>query len=279
MDKLLISTKNYLAYYDGRSLNRVFEGAFFFYGISQYEPTGEVLVAQTAGEGMDRRSRILRFNKSLKHIGVFAEYTKLTDVHQILCWQSEVFVCASWLDSVDAYNGAGKRLRRWRPYPTTNKLHINSVNVLGGYLYVCAHNLTTRPGEVHVLTPDFHPKGVFEAGSDIHNLARAGDVAYILSSLESKILVVGIGYKEIAPVATDGYLRGLAVSDKLTYVGVSKFADRKARRFGDAEIAVFDRKWNQVGRVALPGAGQVYEVRLVGKHDGGHAMKKIFLDL
>ena len=274
MDRLLISTKNYLAYFDGKQLHRIHEGAYFYYGISQFG-TDDILVAATSE---DLHSELLRFSSSLSLKTPYLSLGKC-DVHQILCYGRKLLVCNTWHDAIDVFDGT-IRSEQWRPFPTINELHVNSINAVDGLLHVSAHNKSLRPGEVYVMEPDFNPRGVIEVGHDIHNVWAQGDALMVLATTETCIIRLLKGRRETIRLRPAGWLRGVAASAARTYVGLSSLATRAKRHVGPAEILVYEsaqlRKGcrpEPVDVISLPDAGQVYEVRLIGVPDAGHAGK------
>ncbi len=284
MDRLLISTKNYLGYFDGKRLHKVHKGAFFYYGISQFG-AGDIVVAATDDK---RRTTILRFDPRLKSIRDYAKIDGESDVHQIICYDGMLWVCNTWNDRVDVYRN-GKVVNRWKPFPTTNELHLNSVNVVDGLLHVSAHNRSRRPSEIYVMDRSFSPRAVIEVGHDIHNVWTQDAALMVAATTESCLVSLIRGRRETMPLVPSGWLRGVASSKDRTYIGVSRIADRDQRKIGDAEIRVFDNSWpREVGGVVraapqcaatipLPNAGQVYEVRLIGKPDSAHGGKTMSL--
>ena len=282
--RLLIATKNYLATWTPTSglqkflVDETSDPVSYYYGLTQDPETGATYSAYTRP---DERCELWRLSSTLERRKRVLLWPGKPLSHQILLHDGEMWICRCDTDAVEVRSLDGFDLiRTWRPYPGRNHLHINSVNVIDGRVYVCAHNLGRRPGEVFVGTPALEHLGVMSVGSCIHNCwpDPHGRGLYVLSSEESRVYCCEPALRRIISLPSPGFLRGVAATETYTAVGVSTFGERGVRWSFDAEILVLDPTWRLITRIKLPRAGQVYEIRAIGHPDVAHAGKTMHLE-
>ena len=152
--------------------------------------------------------------------------------------------------------------------------HINALSINDDKLYIsalngsaCIYNLNGK---------EYHFLRRFEFVRGIHNIfilddkicTNVSDTGDIIDEYKNKILSVG------------PYNRGIVITDKYILVGQSAVSlrDRRGANHMGA-IMIFDRSTkNIIGKIILPEAGQVLEIRCLNQEDCAHHGKPLFSD-
>jgi len=112
-----------------------------------------------------------------------------------------------------------------------------------------------------------------DIGNQVHNVARVGDLLYICSSGEGKLLVYSLSAKEIINVVEGlEWVRGLVITDEHIIVGAAvATADREFRLRACTEVHLIDQATlSIVDTLTFEGCGPVYELRGTGPVDLAH---------
>jgi hypothetical protein len=204
--------------------------------------------------------RLVRSSPSLERLETIRPLVR--DIHQVLWADGALYFTNTFEDLLEAWDGTFSV-----PYRASDEgqdtRHLNSVWLDGdGGLWVVEHGRGQGPACVRCATTGWARELDGEVGA--HNVYVEGGRAYVLAGRFA--LAVDLRSKAVERLADvpDSYLRGLARGDGFWYVGRSLVSSERDERKGkDAHVLVFDDGWREVGRVTLPRAGQVHEVRLL----------------
>lgn len=276
--KLLVAAHNYVALVDAESgsMRRILAmpGPDSFYGITQ-DDQGYILIAQ------NESGRIWQLDRRLNVVGthVTVQASPMPKLHQILWWGGGLWVPVTKKDRLDVYRNRRRTfVQKMHPSRYDDAIHLNSVNVVDGTLYLLAHG-NDRPSRVHAFDLSVSKLWSVQLGHQAHNVWIDNGRVHTLSSRESVVLAAVDGQPHVvASLPVHSWPRGFAGSESHNYVGLSRGAGRSYRQAPvDGHIVVFDRTWTKIRTLTLPGAGQIHEIRLVGEPDSGHAGQTIEL--
>jgi len=202
----------------------------------------------------------------------------LRDVHQMIDHDGNTLIVCS-RDEQIVIHTPDDRWLRWNPIPESvdDAHHVNSILVADGIVHLLAHNWD-QPSEVHRYRWPAHGFAAFGPGptpqvelelldsTTIGNMAHGiwpgSDSLAVASSAEGLIR-----WSDGRSVRVGGFTRGLAVTPDRIVVGRSLDAPRDERATADADLAVFDRSWNHLRDIILPGEGMVLDIRVPGVDD------------
>jgi hypothetical protein len=75
------------------------------------------------------------------------------------------------------------------------------------------------------------------------------------------------------------WLRGVAITDRIMFIGRSPLAKREDRVIGSAEVFAVDRRSGRlIARTELPGSGGVFDMLLLNRRDAARFNKAAFLE-
>jgi len=285
--RFLVTTRNYVAFWDGSNVRKLDQHephpVSYFYGLSYFQPTEELIYTRTAPDG----SCEIRAMSPWRGRGprVVHRYEGAPLLHQLLCMDSMIWVAATGIDSMHRFDYDGRAMKKRDGFSfgdgKSRVKHINSVAVMRDTAYVCAHNLSVKPGEIYALDRrSLKHLGTVEAGVAIHNCWPVDGGAGIatLASKNNELWRLYPAHRRRvgAHVLGDGYLRGVGANADETLIGSSPIASRELRIHGDGKVRAFDPEFTKMRReLTFKGAGQVYEIRLVGEPDAAHSGKTI----
>jgi hypothetical protein len=189
-----------------------------------------------------------------------------------------VIGCATDRDALVLIDPTGPRvrllsLREMGGVPSgaqADSLHVNSVLVHGGKLYVCLHNRGRRSSQVLVMDEaSLRRERLVDTGAyAAHNLFVRGAVLGTLDTAGTRKLLIG-GLRIDLRVPEDHFLRGMAASRGRIAVAHFPQRQRRYRGGGDATIKVLE-----AGRIiavhSVEDIGAVNDMRLLCDYDYCH---------
>jgi hypothetical protein len=185
--------------------------------------------------------------------------------HQIFWHDNNLYITeAGGADRVSVW-GEGELVTR---YSGQSGSHINSIWRSDQAWYVVEHRWHKKPKYIQSFSLGFRPEHRYEidlVGAEmpgIHNVYAEDGWLYTLSAgAMLKKETAGSPTRTVFATDSSCYLRGLARTEDLWYVGVSDHADRKDRSRGDSSIFVLDNGIRVVSRIHLGGTGQLCDIR------------------
>lgn len=167
--------------------------------------------------------------------------------------------------------------------------HINSIWYNHPFYYVVEHRQGRPVKRIKLFTDSWaHHRTVafnvgpqsHKTGHGIHNVYFEDDKLFTLAPYELVVIENfdpsdGTFERHVkmpldGVVCSDDYLRGLAVTDKAFFIGVSGTNPRTQRGEGDTRILAVNRQFEVVDTLVLPDTGQILEIRVIGELDFAH---------
>lgn len=104
-----------------------------------------------------------------------------------------------------------------------------------------------------------------------HNICSFDSGLIICNSKDGSLYELFSGETIWKANENDSLTRGLAVAGDYLFIGKSKKADRKDRKWMTGGVWIIDRKsLRTLDFLEMPGSGEVYEIRVIGSLDDGH---------
>ncbi len=264
-------------------------GRGIYFGIARRDHARPIIGARRSGlvaEGRPSESAVLiELTSPGPDTNVIEAPVPLRDVHQVIDHRGDLFVVCSYDERV-VIRTTDDRWLSWSPFPgsTADKHHVNSIRIEHGVIHLVAHNWD-KPSQVRryrlpeggwpdpagdddVAEIELEYLGSTELGRMAHDIWLQPDGVVVSSSGEG--LIRSSSGEE---VFVGGFNRGLVVTPDRIVAGRSLNAERGRRATADAHLVVFDREWNHLRDILLPGEGMVMEVRapgLIDECDGHH---------
>lgn len=242
-------------------------GRGLYYGIGYSDEA--LFVGARHGFVADKEDRsredgsILVYDYDLQLREVLKAPFPLRDIHQIAFHAGRLWVACSYDDLIAIYDG--RHWERWYPAlqddAQPDRYHFNSIFFDGDELYLLAHQY----GPSAAWRCDARTLTVLEKiplGEKAHNLWKLAGVLHACSSGSGAIESAG-GWR----LSVGAFPRGVAITEDLILVGLSEVAERQRRGLTTGSVRVFDREWNLLRDIRLPGHGLVLEIRLPGRRD------------
>lgn len=246
--------------------------------------------------GITSKDTTIALTHSLGYLQFFKEQSKPTktiehlhEPHQAEWIEDKILVANTGRNCVTVFNSQGEWVQDIffnevkRDIKNGEKLgnHFNSVHKVGDRVYVLAHN-NNRPSELWELTwPDLKIIGSqISNAAWAHNLWSSDQGLVICDSKAGSLYEVTSG-KAIWQSDQEGLItRGLAVNKEMIFIGYSQHSERKERYWNNGGVWIVDRQsLRTLDKISLPGAGQVYDIRLVGVLDECHNRQIITLEM
>lgn len=262
--KLLVTTSRSLLLFDAASgeFRPVHRGAGLYYGIAatrrHYLVAARKRMVSSAEPAAGERGEILVFNRRLEQVGTWQAPFALRDMHEIKWHRNHLWVTCSH-DNMLAVRTPDGQWQQWYPLgepegEARDINHFNSLCLDGDDLWLLAHNR----GPSEILRFDLASRALRQRaplGRQAHNLWRLGGAWHTCSSADGAI--VG---EDGCSVPTGGFPRGIARLPGGWAVGVSALAERSQRDYSAGQIAIFDRRWQELRRHSLPGEGLILDL-------------------
>lgn len=149
---------------------------------------------------------------------------------------------------------------------SANYAHFNSILVEGERIHLLCHNDTMKGGrrsEILVCDRRFRV---------LEKIPTPFGSAHNLVLLDGEYVSCDSQHSAVASLARklhvfENFTRGLSVTDRHVVVGESAYGERSLRARMAGWVSYFDRDWNPVGRLELP--GMVQEIRALHEPDWG----------
>ena len=192
-----------------------------------------------------------------------------TQVHQLHCQGDFLWVVDTGHNLVHKINLKTYEHDTIVPDPsldlTKDIIHLNAVWVKDDIVYIGSHqgivfcyNINTNK---QICKHRYDP--------DMHNIFILDNHLCTHMSAKGKI----VDNNKHTFLKTKPYSRGIVITDEYILVGISPVAIRD-RRSGnlDGSIVIYDRKQNNkmIGKIIIPNAGQIIEIRCTNKKDYAH---------
>lgn len=225
------------------------------------------------------QGKILLYDFDMNSIGIVKAPFPLRDIHQIQFYKKRLYVICTIDNKLAIFDG-----KSWFEFfPNQNERqdfnHFNSIFFDHEYLYLTAHNLERtsevwkfkKPSIINFIMSRIKRKNnqiflkrvdKFLLGSQAHNIWIDNNELFTCSSAKNSI-ISSCGFSYI----TGKYPRGLAVTDKYIFVGLSEISERKDRMSTTSSVIILDRSWQFIKKIEMPREGIVLEIRVPGYKD------------
>lgn len=197
----------------------------------------------------------------------------LNDVHQAQVKGNNIWVVNSAANNIlviDKKNG--QVLTKVYPEPDKRDSdinHFNSVHFHEDAAYIIAHNKTKKtkiPSKCYVLNKTHEVTETILCGSESHNVAIYNNELVTLNSQKREIRI-----NNTQVYKTEGFCRGLAITEKYIIVGNSEILDRDKREKSTGSIEIIDIPTKKlVQKIILKNKGQILEIRVLDEKDFAH---------
>jgi hypothetical protein len=242
-----------------------------FYGITWDEDT--IYCSRVLDDEDGRSEHLISLGPDFKEIDVLPGI--FSSAHQIHYHENSIAIASP-----------GEETRGWLLDTTTheaviwgdnidNAEHLNAVYRDDNSWWVNFNNHTLGgKSKIVNLSDDFSTIiETIDIGDQAHNIARVGDLLYICSSGEGKLLVYSLSTKNIVDeVEGLDWVRGLVITDDYILVGSAvKTTDQAQRLNSCTEVHLIDRTTLVVlDTLTFSECGPVYELRGIGPVDLAH---------
>lgn len=289
MARLLVTTNNqiYLVEFAEGSrswkLHRLWSRYAMFYGCDWDAHHVYVAARDSPHFGGKYGETILRFDRSLRFVDVWYRSRQVLDTHQICVVGGALWMTNTFHNGLRIIDLESRVESDYFPYgngttpgsfETGDKNHFNTVRSDGAQVYLLANNnvvragLRSRKSKSRVLVID--PQQL-EVTRDVAVRGMAGHDLWIedgtFRTCDSARGVI-CGPEESCHLQVESWLRGVAITDRIMFLGKSYLAQRDQRGAGNGELLAVDRRTRQiVSRVELTGSGGVYDMMLLDEPD------------
>jgi len=190
------------------------------------------------------------------------------DPHDVRLLDGAIAIAATGPNAVQWWSPDGTLQRSWSPGGEEDSWHINSLELVGGALHVCAFGRLTRfrewsssgpTGIVVRLDGDGVPERDVLAGLERpHHPRRVDDGWFVCNSHHHEVVELDLAGAVVRRIPVGGWSRGLVVDTDVLVVGVS--GDRNAIAAPGSEVVTVDRASGEVrDRIAVP-CDEIYDV-------------------
>lgn len=263
--KMLLGTNNALVLWNDGVERVLHEGAGVYYGIT-WSPERLYVIAR----GRDPRMLVYDGERQLEEPPpLYLGAPGYSGPHQIHWYEGRLYVTNTTLNRVEVWDelvGAGAEIRFECP-AGRDVDHINSIwrDPETSLFYVVEHrtkrirvmNAIGRVKRTISLTGSY-----LEAG--IHNVFVKDLVLYTLCAKGVVLHDFVDGSTQLVKIDGAGYLRGLAVTANVFFVGDSEFQPRDQRYQGVSKMHVLDYRLNKIDEICFSSEfGQLLEIRLL----------------
>lgn len=276
--KMLIAAKSGLYFYRDRQLEKWLPGRF--YGISEkngrwyvykFEANtfGRLLSFQIVDDKIcDLREELRAIPAEIHQIDWFGDHLLLTDTqnNRITSYPKKL----NGFGRPRHYYPAG-RLRAGRK--SENYCHINSIYCDDHNIFLLYHNDTKysgRTSQIAILDHGFLVQDRIDIDADCaHNVVPYLDSFIYCNSMRGIVCISG------KHITTGFYPRGLALTNDLAIVGLSKFGERSARNRSESNLNIICLSTGKIlDSITIPNIGNLYEIRLVDPIDLGMSYRR-----
>ena len=289
MSRLIVTTNNqiYLVEYSERrrdwKLHRLWSRFAMFYGCDWDERYLYVAARDSPDFGGKHGETILRFDRGLRFVDIWYRSRQVLDVHQICVVAGSLWLTNTYYNGIRIIDLETRVERDYFPYhdgtvpgsfDLGDRNHFNTVRYDGKQVFVLANNgviragLRQRKSRSRVLAVD--PQAL-RISKDVAVRGMTGHDLWIedgaLRTCDSARGVV-CGPENAAYLEVEPWLRGVAISERIMFMGKSFQAARHQRHAGSGQLLAIDRKTQQIdSRTEVAGSGGIYDMMLVDEPD------------
>ncbi len=289
MSRLIVTTNNriYLVEYSARSRDWTIHGLWsrfaLFYGCDWDEHHIYVAARDSPHFGGKHGETILRFDRRLRFVDVWYRSRQVLDMHQICTVDGSLWITNTYHNGFRIIDLDTRIEKDYFPYDngTTpgsfeagDRNHFNTVRYDGKQVFMLANNsvvregLRTRKSKSRVLVVD--PQ-TLRITRDVAVRGMAGHDLWIedgaLRTCDSARGVI-CGPENAAYATVEPWLRGVAITDRIMFMGKSAEVPRDQRATGHGQLLAIDRKTQKiVSRTDIAGSGGVYDMMLLDEPD------------
>jgi hypothetical protein len=286
---LIVTTNNhiYLVEYSEQNrdwkLYRLWSRFAMFYGCDWDERHIYVAARDSPDFGGKHGEAILRFDRSLRFIDIWYRSREVLDVHQICIVDGSLWMTNTYYNGFRIIDLETRVETDYFPYGngTTpgsfergDKNHFNTVRFDGKQVLMLANNSVVRAGlrrrksKSRVLVVD--PQ-TLRITKDVAVRGMAGHDVWIedgaFRTCDSARGVI-CGPRNASYTSVEPWLRGVAITDRIMFMGKSFQAARDQRAAGNGQLLALDRKTQKiVSRTEIAGSGGVYDMMLLDEPD------------
>lgn len=231
-----------------------------YYGMT-WDHLDTIYYTEHSGEGMfTDRDKITLMDDQYDDIKIL--YGAYPNSHQIHYDNGQLAVtCAasSQLCIVDVDTEEGAASFHW------DTEHVNAVFSDGATWWVNMNNIPRR-NESEILQIDAAGETLKSLllGTQVHNIARIGDLLYVCSSGDGRLIVYNLVTDEIdAEISGLNWVRGLTVTEKNIIIGSSVTETSRVKRFGGGcQVHLLDRETlEMLDTLMFTDIGPIHEIR------------------
>lgn len=289
MSRLIVTTNNqiYLVEYSEQSrtwkLHRLWSRFAMFYGCDWDERHIYIAARDSPDFGGKHGETILRFDRSLRFVDIWYRSRQVLDVHQICTVDGSLWMTNTYHNGFRIIDIETRVETDYFPYDngTTpgsfemgDKNHFNTVRYDGKQVFMLANNNVVRAGlrqrksKSRVLVVD--PRAL-RITKDVAVRGMAGHDLWIedgaFRTCDSARGVI-CGPENASYASVEPWLRGVAITDRIMFLGKSFQAAREQRAAGNGQLLALDRKTQKiVSRTEITGSGGVYDMMLLDEPD------------
>jgi hypothetical protein len=225
----------------------------------------------------DFRYVVFSFDRDFNELGVLDD-ADLHQCHQALWDETSdaLYVTNTGKNRVEVWQRGEWTYTHWNPSPCDID-HVNGIWSDGRLFYVTEfRHRPSKPSVVRVCEPDLTLLETRLVGPPIHNVYVENGRMFNLVSRQFKgILETDLRssgqLRHHVRGEENNLVRGLARTAEHWFVGLSRWEpERGERHKGDAVVVVLDNWFEEVGRIVVPDAGPVCDVRAIHAPDLAH---------
>ena len=264
-------------------LYRLWSRFAMFYGCDWDERHIYVAARDSPDFGGKHGEAILRFDRSLRFIDIWYRSREVLDVHQICIVDGSLWMTNTYYNGFRIIDLETRVETDYFPYGngTTpgsfergDKNHFNTVRFDGKQVLMLANNSVVRAGlrrrksKSRLLVVD--PQ-TLRITKDVAVRGMAGHDVWIedgaFRTCDSARGVI-CGPRNASYTSVEPWLRGVAITDRIMFMGKSFQAARDQRAAGNGQLLAIDRKTQKiVSRTEIAGSGGVYDMMLLDEPD------------
>jgi GT2 family glycosyltransferase/glycosyltransferase involved in cell wall biosynthesis len=198
------------------------------------------------------------------------ETVAFDDIHDVLCHGKSIYLVGTTKNEIIKLDQGGKEVKRWSFDGENDSHHINCLGIWNKRIIFSAFGEfhesrgykgnTSGAGYVQDL---LSCKKVIVGLSQPHSLVPYGKNLLVANSEDMEIREYSLSGELIRARKLDGYTRGICVSGKVVYVGLSCSRNIEDRGVETATLVALDYEtWEEIGRLPLP-VNEIYSVILI----------------
>lgn len=301
MPRLFVTTNNhiFLVEYSTRkrrfSVERLWSKYSWFTGCDWDDRYIYVAARDSPHFGGKLGETIIRFDRRLRFVDVWYRSRQVLDMHQICVLDGSLWITNTYHNGFRVLNIETRVEQDYFPYDngTTpgsfergDRNHFNTIRTDGKQLFIIANNYVVRDGlrkrrsnsRLLVVDPQTQKitKDVAIRGQAAHDIWIEDGSFRTFDSARGVIC----GPDADAYWTGEPWLRGVAITDRIMFIGKSGLASSEQRAAGNGEVCAVDRRTGQImARAEVPGAGGIFDMLLLDERDLARFHKPAFFEL